>query len=262
MSVVNKAAGYMLRPHRIISYVKNKCTHYYVVLNNMIKSQRSGRVFQSSDLPALDEIKQRSLVRSDISDHLETIFTESLAVNPKLIVELGVRGGESTYVFQRVAKICGSKLVSVDIEDCEEVITGDVSEFVKADDIEFAGRFAEWCGARGHAPVIDVLFVDTSHLYEHTLDELNHWLPFLAPRSKAIFHDSNLRPVYARRDGTLGETWDNNRAVIRALETFFETGFDESRDFVDYRKGWLIRHQATCNGLTILERHPSWGVAQ
>ena len=37
--------------------------------------------------------------KTDISDHLETLFVESLSMEPKLIVELGVGDGESTMVF-------------------------------------------------------------------------------------------------------------------------------------------------------------------
>jgi hypothetical protein len=48
--------------------------------------------------------------------------------------------------------------------------------------------------------------------------------------------------------------WDNERGVIRALEGFLGTSFDEKEDFVDYRRGWLIKHHAVCSGLTILER--------
>ena len=59
---------------------------------------------------------------SAVSKGRMTLFTEALSVHPSLIVELGVRGGESTFVFERVAKMCGSQLGSVDIEDCAEEI--------------------------------------------------------------------------------------------------------------------------------------------
>ena len=40
---------------------------------------------------------------TDISDHLPTIFSEIVAASPKLIVELGTRGGESTRCVTRGA---------------------------------------------------------------------------------------------------------------------------------------------------------------
>src|ERR1700722_1536588 len=66
-----------------------------------------------SELPEITEIRKHALPRTDISDHLLPLFLEALAVQPQLIVELGVRSGESTFSLERVAKLCGSTLVSV-----------------------------------------------------------------------------------------------------------------------------------------------------
>ena len=52
----------------------------------------------------------------------------------------------------------------------------------------------------------------------------------------------------------MGVGWNNDRGVIRALEAFFSRSFDERKDFVDFKDGWMIRHRAACNGLTILDR--------
>ena len=59
--------------------------------------------------------------KTDISDHLAMLFTESLNIESKLIVELGVGDGESTFVLERVANLWSAKLVSVDIDDRAEV---------------------------------------------------------------------------------------------------------------------------------------------
>ena len=73
-------------------------------------------------LKAFNEIKQYSLrKRTDISDHLITLFVESIEIKPKLIVELGVNFGESTFALERVAKTCNAKLVSADIVSCSKV---------------------------------------------------------------------------------------------------------------------------------------------
>lgn len=82
---------------------------------------RGSKKYTLSDLKEFDEVKKRAFNRTDINDHLVTLFVESLEIKPKLIVELGVRGGESTFVLERVAKLCGAKLVSVDIRDYSNV---------------------------------------------------------------------------------------------------------------------------------------------
>src|SRR5882757_7123490 len=72
--------------------------------------------------PELKEIEDHAeRFPSDIADHLSMIFSESSSVQPRLIVELGVRGGESRFVLEKVAKVSRAYLVSVDMEDCSQV---------------------------------------------------------------------------------------------------------------------------------------------
>ena len=205
----------------------------------------------------MSEVKARARKHTDISGHLVTLFVESWRARPKLIVELGVGHGESTFVFERVARLCGAVLVGLDTEDRNYACDYEAWNFVQRDDIEFAAEFDRWCGERGIEPKIDVLLVDTSHLYDHTVEEIRCWFPHLSERAKVFFHDTNMREYFYRRDGSIGLGWDNERGVIRALEGYFGVFFDEKREFVDYRDGWLITHDPLCNGLTILERVPS-----
>ncbi len=223
-------------------------------LYNLFVSIPVKRRFFPSGFRELDEIRQRALKRSGISDHLEVIFIESLIFNPDLIVELGVRGGESTFVFERVARLCDAKLISVDINDCSKASSYENWTFVKSDDVEFARAFPRWCEDRGIDPSIDILFIDTSHLFEHTLSEIEHWFPYLSKKAKVFFHDTNLRTIFFRKDGSMGLGWNNKRGVIRALECFFNRRFNERANFTDLVNGWLIRHYANCSGLTILEK--------
>ena len=192
--------------------------------------------------------------KTDISDHLEVLFTECLNIESHLIVELGVGDGESTFVLERVADLWGAKLVSVDIEDCKNVSKYKNRIFIKQDDISFAAAFPDWCRQRKITPVIDVLFVDTSHLYDHTVQEIKSWFPYLAPRCKVFFHDTNMNPVFVRKDGSTGKGWDNERGVIRAIEEHMETTFDEKTNFMLMQKCWAIRHFTICNGFMIMER--------
>ncbi|MCF7669539.1 MAG: class I SAM-dependent methyltransferase [Verrucomicrobia bacterium] len=209
----------------------------------------------SAGFTEFDEVLRRARQRTDISDHLPFLFVEALKIKPRLIVELGVRGGESTFVFERVARLTGARLVSVDIEDCSGICKYADWEFVLGDDIEFAGRFSEWCAQRGINSGIDVLFIDTSHLYEHTLDELRVWLPHCSAGAAVLFHDTNQRKFYTRSDGSWGIGWRNNRGVIRALESYFGKRFNEKRDFTDYADGWFIQHRHVCSGMTMLTKY-------
>src|ERR1700733_9286754 len=55
---------------------------------------------------------------ADIRDHLGTLFAETVAASPRLIVELGTRGGVSTRALLAAAEVADAHLVSVDIVDC------------------------------------------------------------------------------------------------------------------------------------------------
>ncbi len=70
----------------------------------------------------------------------------------------------------------------------------------------------------------DVLFIDTSHEYEHTLGELHAFMPRVAPGGTAFFHDTKLHdwpgyeppgdkpPVAQALDeycGTTGLSWED-----------------------------------------------------
>ncbi len=236
--------------------LKLSCRKRIRTLYNALVDLKGTGLQPTAHCQTLAEIRQRSQKRTPINEHLETLFLESLPLKPQLILELGVARGESTFVFERVARLCGATLVSVDINDCSSASTYDKWIFVQQDDLVFANQFPAWCEAGSFPPAIDLLFIDTSHLYEHTRQEIAAFFPLLAPHAKVIFHDTNMGHFMFRKDGTLELGWDNQRGVIRALEDFFHKKFNEKKEFADFIPPWLIRHQPHCGGLTILEKLP------
>src|SRR5712671_3556504 len=197
---------------------------------------------------------------SDISDHLPTIFSEIVAAFPKLIVELGTRGGESTKTILAAAKHSDATVLSIDINDCSGVeIATDFKfswHFVQADDIIFENdAFQKWCITHALEPRIDVLFIDTSHLYEHTRAEIPAWFPHLSARATVIFHDTNLnRTSRTYNNGILNIGWDNQRGVIRAIEELLGKHLNEGEVFAGVAAEWLIHHYPNSFGLTVLKK--------
>jgi cephalosporin hydroxylase len=210
-----------------------------------------------TDLDTFDEVLDRKQNPTDINDHLDRLFVKSLPIDPDTIVELGVRGGESTFVFERVACLTDSDLVSVDIEDCSGVTDYDRQHFVHSDDVAFARRFDDWCTDYNINAAVDVLFVDTSHQYEHTVMEIEEWFPHLSDRAVVFFHDTNLTNYYRREDGTIGRGWDNDRGVIRALEEYFGCSLNETEPFLTIQSPFVVEHTPYCNGLTVLQKMPT-----
>ncbi|MGQ9688894.1 MAG: class I SAM-dependent methyltransferase [Desulfobaccales bacterium] len=234
--------------------LKLSCKKRLRSLYNFFVDLRKPKTVRMTELPALNRIKQDSLRRTALNEHLETLFVESLTLNPRLIVELGVARGESTRVFAQVAQLCGAKLVGVDIRDCSGALDWQEWLFIHRDDLEFAREFEDWCRQQGLTPRIDVLFIDTSHYFEHTLAEIRAYFPFLADHAKVFFHDTNLKSFIFRKDGSLDLGWDNHRGVIRALEVYFGRTFPEKEEFLDCVPPWLIKHYPHCSGLTVLEK--------
>jgi cephalosporin hydroxylase len=210
-----------------------------------------------TDFNELAEVRGRAASLTDIDEHLELMFIEGLLCRPKVIVELGVRGGASTFVFERVAQLCGASLISCDIDDCAAASSNPRWHFFRGDDVKFAAVFPEFCRQRGIRPVVDLLFIDTSHYYEHTRQEIQAWFPLLSPSSRVMFHDTNLKGVGPRNDACFSLGWNNQRGVTRAIEEYLGIAIDEGRQCVAKSRGWLIRHWPNCNGLAILDKLPS-----
>jgi hypothetical protein len=150
-------------------------------------------------------------------------------------------------------------MVSVDIEDCSDVALPPRMRsswnFVKGDDVAWAGApFEAFCAKLGLPAQAEVIFIDTSHRYDHTKAELTAWLPRLAPGGVMMFHDTNLRRWFRRLDGRVVRGWDNERGVIRAIEERVGKQYDETSQFVDATDDFVVRHSPWCSGLTVLQR--------
>ncbi len=169
--------------------------------------------------------------RSDISEHLSNIFYHALEASPRFIVELGTRGGESTRILLTVVAVTNGRVLSIDIHDCSgiKVLHPERWQFIQANDVAFGNEgFVSWCKGQGLVPKADVIFIDTSHLYEHTKSEIAAWVGHLSESGVMIFHDTNMgRGTYGRCDGTVDLGWDNQRGVIRAIEEFLGRRYEE-----------------------------------
>lgn len=122
---------------------------------------------------------------SDINEHLPTLEMLTVQLNLKHVLELGVRDGDSTLALLSAVKRIGGGVTSMDIEDCpvadERIWKAGLSPlwtFILADDLK-----VEWDRC------VDLLFIDTSHQYEHTVMELEKYAPFVAPGGLIVLHD-------------------------------------------------------------------------
>lgn len=128
-------------------------------------------------------------------EHISRLFEVACSYPGVRVLELGVRTGMSTSAFLAAAELVSGHVWSVDIEQPKVpahwaesglwTLTvaddlGDVGDVPGLDDIEDL--------------VFDVLFIDTSHSFEHTLAELDRFVPLVVPGGRVLLHDSVMFP--------------------------------------------------------------------
>ena len=129
---------------------------------------------------------------SDIREYLPLLHATAASYRKCRVLELGTRTGLSTLAFLAAAEKTGGHVWSVDADPADEDPQGMgpwrdclLWTFTRGDDLHPSVRAAQ-------PPRVDVLFVDTSHTYEHTLAELDAYMPRMAPGGVALFHDTHL----------------------------------------------------------------------
>lgn len=125
---------------------------------------------------------------SDVNYHFETI-RKYVAQGDK-VVELGVRECVSTYALM-INK--PSAMISVDIVEPPKAILDEVERVAKESGIAF--KFFLNDSVYADIKPIDVLFIDTLHLYSQIVKEL--WRHAERTNKYIIFHDSGIPEVGA-----------------------------------------------------------------
>lgn len=148
---------------------------------------------------------------SDIQEYLPFLHETAKSYDNVRVLELGARAGNSTLAF----------LAAADATD-GHVWSGDIGNITRYKDGMFPWREnPRWTFVHGHDmnPVVqarfpdevDIFFLDTSHEYEHTLAELQAYMPRVTPGGIALFHDTRCKGPW-----DMGEPY----AVARALDVY------------------------------------------
>lgn len=176
------------------------------------------------------EYEARCRADSDIVDHLPFLYDTVCRFAGAVILELGVRTGNSTAAFLAGAEMVGGHLWSVDI----------AKPHVPAWWHE-SGRWTLSIGddlaestCEKLPDQVDILFIDTSHAFEHTLSELEAHVPRVVPGGVVLCHDTELKEPE-------GAPPEPAFPVARALDDFCES----------HELSWSNR--TGCYGLGVLE---------
>lgn len=122
---------------------------------------------------------------SDINEHLSTFVTLVDELDARHVIELGTRTGVSTIAWLHALTATGGRLTSVDIDERPDIGKHDHWTFIQGDDLDPA--------VLAQLDPADIVFIDTSHLYDHTLAELNVYRWLVRPGGVIVLHDTELR---------------------------------------------------------------------
>lgn len=127
---------------------------------------------------------------SDIWLHLPRMVKLVEAFNAQRVVELGARSGLSTSAWLVGLEKTGGHLTSIDIDEAPPIGDHKQWTFIQGDDTDPDIVASVEDGS------VDVLFIDTSHHYGHTLWELRNWSAKVRPGGVIVCHDTELeRPT-------------------------------------------------------------------
>lgn len=190
------------------------------------------------------------LKTSDINEHLPTL--RKYAARCRVVAELGVRSCVSSWSFLKgltYQKECQPKMIGVDLEWHDNI--KQVQKAAEENGIEY--RFIRGDSAKVDLPKVDLLFIDTWHVYGHLKRELaKHHAQV---RSYIILHDTT---VDAELGESLRERMDIERQARESgypIEEIKRGLWPAVTEFLMEHPEWhLLKRYTHNNGLTILEK--------
>jgi predicted O-methyltransferase YrrM len=151
-----------------------------------------------------DGYLERCERRSDITEYLPLLYGYTRLYEGARVLELGTRDGNSTLAFLAATQVTGGHVWSVDIDPTVPGRPDGMGPYAGSPLWTFTcGDSCDPEVVAAQPEQVDILFNDASHEYRKTLEELEVWMPRLAPGGTALFHDTRLR----------GDHWPVKRAL-------------------------------------------------
>jgi cephalosporin hydroxylase len=121
---------------------------------------------------------------SDIWLHLPRFVAMVHDLAADHVIELGTRSGVSTVAWLYGLEQTGGRLTSIDIDEKPGIGEHPHWTFIQGDDCD-PDLF-------GQLDPADIVFIDTSHLYDQTVRELNLYRWLVKPGGFIVCHDTEL----------------------------------------------------------------------
>lgn len=179
----------------------------------------------TSDLEA--EYRRLCATPSDIWLHLPKMVELVHQLNASHVIELGSRTGVSTIAWLHALTGTQGRLTSVDIDTRPDIGEHPHWTFVQGDDLDpmvLAGL-----------DPADIVFLDTSHLWEQTRRELDAYRWLVKPGGVMCGHDSELAWPEGAQSG------DPRFPVKRAVKEFVTANGLEWMNFPECWGFWIVK---------------------
>ena len=122
---------------------------------------------------------------SDINEHLPTFVELAAELCAEHVIELGTRSGVSTVGWLWALTGTAGRLTSVDLSPRPDIGEHENWSFIQGDDLDPA--------IVTRLDPADIVFIDTSHRYGHTVSELNIYRWLVKPGGLIVLHDTENR---------------------------------------------------------------------
>jgi cephalosporin hydroxylase len=168
-----------------------------------------------------DEYDRLCATPSDIYLHLPRFVDLVTETGAQHVIELGTRTGVSTIAWLYGLEQTGGRLTSIDIDEKPAIADHPSWTFIQGDDLDPDI-------VMGLDPA-DIVFIDTSHLYEQTIAELRMYRWLVKPGGFLVLHDTEL-PV--------PETAPAGHPLFPVRKALTEFCADEGYEFVNIPECW------------------------
>jgi predicted O-methyltransferase YrrM len=146
-----------------------------------------------------DEYERLCATPSDIVGHLPRFVDLVTVLDAQHVIELGSRSGVSTVAWLYALAGTGGRLTSVDLDRAPDIGIHEHWTHIQGDDLN--------PDIVASLDMADIVFIDTSHLYDQTVQELNIYRHLVRPGGVLVLHDTMLptpegappRPLYPVR---------------------------------------------------------------
>lgn len=155
---------------------------------------------------------------------LMTIYNAARQYSEGVFLELGTDRGQATRMLLKACEETNSKLVSVDIRDCSDILVDQNWHFIKSDSIDRDYIFEA-------APIlskgIDLLYVDSLHTASHVKREVDIYFEYLNQNSIIFFDDIDSNPYMRghRKDNPMTEL--SNRQIFKLIKSIFYNNINQ-----------------------------------